>query len=259
MKCKICSRESGYFSTATLINKYQADYFQCSHCGFIQTEAPYWLEDAYSDAIKASDLGLLGRNVTLSKLTKNLIHLFFNSEAKFLDYGGGYGVFVRLMRDFGFDFWWYDKFCQNLFAQGFEAEDQNQTYELATAFEVFEHLVAPLDEIENILQFSSNIFFTTNLIPQNRPNLNEWWYYGLDHGQHVSLYTYQSLSVIAANFSLNLYSNGHNLHLLTKKKIPPALYKLALRHKIVWLLNTIQKKKSLLAQDYFKLTGRDLY
>ncbi len=40
----------------------------------------------------------------------------------FLDYAGGYGVFTRLMRDIGFDFYWHDPYTQNLFANGFEKD-----------------------------------------------------------------------------------------------------------------------------------------
>ncbi len=52
-------------------------------------------------------------------------------------------MFVRLMRDNGFDFYRSDRQCENLFAKGFEASlDVSPSYELLTAFEVFEHLPA---------------------------------------------------------------------------------------------------------------------
>ncbi len=101
MKCKICESESHKFAKASVLGKYDIDYFQCSNCGFVQTEEPYWLEEAYSDAIASSDVGLVFRNTTLSQKTDNIIFNIFNHEAKFLDYGGGYGLFVRLMRDLG--------------------------------------------------------------------------------------------------------------------------------------------------------------
>ena len=60
----------------------------------------------------------------------------------FLDFGGGYGVFTRWMRDEGYDFFHYDQHCPNLFAPGHEADISGSVrYELATAFEVFEHIV----------------------------------------------------------------------------------------------------------------------
>ena len=54
----------------------------------------------------------------------------------------------------GFDFARYDPLCQNLFAQGLDAEMPNHPdYNLVTAFEVFEHLASPLDEIAMMLRF----------------------------------------------------------------------------------------------------------
>ncbi len=218
--CKVCHSPARYFSRATLLEKYEVDYFQCSHCGFVQTEHPYWLDEAYSQAIAPSDVGLVTRNLMFSKISGNLLMTFFNNDAKFLDYGGGYGLFVRLMRDLGFNFHWYDKFAENIFARGLEAENSNQTaYELVTAFELFEHFINPIDEIQEILKFSKNILFSTELLPANSPKPDEWWYYATHEGQHISLYTPQALAIIAQKLNLNLYSNGSSLHLLTEKTI----------------------------------------
>lgn len=51
MKCNICNNEANFFSNNTVLNKYDIDYFKCSTCGFVQTEEPYWLEEAYSSAV----------------------------------------------------------------------------------------------------------------------------------------------------------------------------------------------------------------
>src|SRR5688572_15218026 len=122
MHCKICAGTSEPFAVATVLEKHQVQYFVCSHCGFVQTEEPYWLEEAYSEAITRADIGLVGRNVLGSEQVKLLILAFFNDRGKFLDYGGGYGMFVRLMRDAGLNFYLYDQYCENLFAKGFDVE-----------------------------------------------------------------------------------------------------------------------------------------
>jgi predicted O-linked N-acetylglucosamine transferase (SPINDLY family)/glycosyltransferase involved in cell wall biosynthesis/predicted O-methyltransferase YrrM len=220
--CKVCHSTAQYFGRAKLLEKYDVDYFQCSHCGFVQTEEPYWLDEAYSQAIAPSDVGLVTRNLMFSKISGNLLMACFDSDAKFLDYGGGYGLFVRLMRDLGFDFYWYDKFAENIFARDLEAKKSNQTsYELVTAFELFEHFINPIDAIQEILKFSKNILFSTELLPANSPKPDEWWYYATHEGQHVSIYTPQALSIVAQKLNLNLYSNGSSLHLLTEKQLSP--------------------------------------
>ena len=256
MKCKVCSSEAISFGTAQVLNKYSVEYFHCEHCGVVQTEQPYWNEEAYSTAITRSDLGLVSRNINLALACRSIIACFFNRDGKFVDYGGGYGLFVRLMRDYGFDFFRSDKYCENLFAEGFDADLETKgRYELVTAFEVFEHLMEPLATIQEMLAFSDNILFSTVLIPEDTPRPGEWWYYGLEHGQHVVLYTAKSLALIAEKFDLNLYSKSNELHLLTKKRMPPVLFKVAASRRLGGWLDLFRTRRSLLETDYMKVAG----
>jgi hypothetical protein len=199
-----------------MFNKYDINYFHCPHCNFLQTEEPYWLEEAYSESINVSDTGYMQRNLQLSQKLTILLALFFDKNAKFLDYAGGYGVFVLLMRDIGFDFCWDDKFTTNLFARGFNYN--GESIEAITTFESFEHFVNPLEEIEKMLSISKNIIFSTGLLPDPIPKPEEWWYYGLDHGQHISFYSEKTFQYIAKKYNLN-YVHLNDLHLLTEKKI----------------------------------------
>ncbi len=259
MLCNICSRSTEQFAKAKMLGRYDISYYQCGHCDFVQTEPPYWLDEAYSDVINNSDIGLIGRNLKMAQLTQSVIAFFFNASGRFVDYGGGYGLFVRLMRDKGIRFYRYDPLCENLFANSFNAEiSGKEQYELATAFEVFEHIVKPLDEIQKMLQFAPSIFFSTFLLPPEQPKPEQWWYYGLDHGQHVSIYSRKSLEVIGERFGLRLYSNDRSYHLLTNKDISPLLFRLAISNRISKILNSIMRRQSLLAQDYYQITGRSL-
>jgi hypothetical protein len=216
MTCKICNQQTKQMFTAKMLNKYDIKYFYCEHCGFLQTEEPYWIEEAYSDSINVSDTGYMQRNLWLSPKNTILLSLFFDKNGKYLDYAGGYGVFTRMMRDIGFDFYWDDKYTANLFARGFEY--RGEPIQAITTFESFEHFVNPLDEIEKMLSISKNIIFSTELLPNPIPKPEDWWYYGLDHGQHISFYSEKTFEFIAKNYNLN-YANSGGLHLLTEKKI----------------------------------------
>lgn len=260
MKCRICTAASDHFATAEVLGACEIAYFRCARCGFIQTEDPHWLEEAYTSTIAKSDVGLVRRQTRLAQATRALISAVFDSDAAFLDYGGGSGLFVRMMRDAGFDFYLWDKYGANIFARGFKGViGARDRYELITAFEVFEHFVDPTDEVARLLGWSDNVFFSTTLVPEPPPNPEEWWYYGLDHGQHVSLYTVDSLRVLAARFDLDLVTNGRSLHLLTTRDIHPMIYRLLVSSKGSRLLNWLCRRESLLQRDYHQVTGRQLH
>jgi hypothetical protein len=217
MKCKICQLDIKKCFKAKIINKYDIEYFHCLNCDFIQTEDPYWLEEVYEKPINLSDTGYMTRNLYYSKRLTILLPLLFGFKGRYLDYAGGYGVFVRIMRDIGFDFNWDDKYTQNLFSNGFEW-NQKDKFHAVTLFEVFEHFVDPIKEIKNLLDISDTIIFSTDIHPNPIPEPDKWWYYGLDHGQHIALYSKQTFLFVANKFNLNYYNIG-NLHILTKLSI----------------------------------------
>ena len=240
MKCKICNKENSQIFSAKILNKHYIKYYYCTNCGFLQTEEPYWLEEAYSESINISDTGIMSRNLNLAQKSTLIIYFFFNKNKKFLDFAGGYGIFTRLMRDIGFDFYWNDKYSVNLVARGFEYNESNKI-ELLTSFESFEHFDNPLMEIESMLKISKNILFSTELINSNPPIPNDWWYYGLEHGQHISFYSKKTLEYIAKKYNLNLYSNGRTLHLLTEKNLNNLLFKLIVKMNRLGLFNIVKK------------------
>jgi len=204
-KCKICNNDSYEAFKALVLFKYQVKYYHCIHCEFLQTENPYWLNEAYVRPINLSDTGYMARNIAISKKMIVLLYLLFGTKGSYLDYAAGYGTLVRLMRDVGFDFYWKDKYTKNLFACGFEWSS-NLKVNAVTAFEVFEHFVNPIDEIESLLKISNTIIFSTELYPVSQPKPQEWWYFGLEHGQHVSFFSHKTLEYIAKKYNLNYYS-----------------------------------------------------
>lgn len=250
--CLICSAHASPLATGLVMNRHQVRYFRCDVCGFVQTEEPYWLDDAYSNPITASDIGLVSRNIELACITKSVVSMFLNADGCFLDYAGGYGLLVRLMRDAGYNFIWHDRYCTNLFAHGFALtpdDGARVAFDLVTAFEVIEHMRNPVQEMEQMLAYSRNILFTTELLPATVPHPEEWWYYGLDHGQHISFFTLKSLGVMAQKYSLNFYSNGRSVHLFTEKNVSPLLFRLAVQLHYARLFNSMYRRASLQGVD----------
>ena len=79
---------------------------------------PIWLGEAYAEPINRSDTGYVWRNLWARDKMRECIEFNLNPDGIFLDYAAGYGLFVRLMRDAGYDFRWSDLYCQNLVCSG---------------------------------------------------------------------------------------------------------------------------------------------
>jgi hypothetical protein len=221
MISKITGGETALIFTAKLLSKYDVRFYRCKETGFIQTEEPYWLPESYSSAITKLDVGLVMRNQNLTEVAVPLFLRYFNHGSLFLDYAGGYGLFTRMMRDRGFNFYHTDIYCQNLFAEFHDLKELNKNtkFEAVTAFEVLEHLVSPKDEIKDILAYSDNLYFTTELVPPGLKKPDDWWYFSLETGQHISFYTKESLEYIAKQFDKFYYTDGKWQHLFTKTQL----------------------------------------
>lgn len=254
-QCPICESKREKCFQAQILNKYNVQYFFCKNCGFLQTQEPHWLDEAYSSAIAVSDVGIIARNIAISKKLACILYLLFDKDGKYLDIAGGYGLLTRMMRDIGFDFYWSDLYCQNMFAREFEVENTSKQFSAITAFEVLEHIYQPIDFLTQSLKkaHTSTIIFSTELFFGQPAKPSEWWYYSLETGQHISFYQYSTLEFIAKRLSLNLYSYS-NLHILTDKAINTVLWKLAVS-RLSRLIQVYVKKRltSKTFQDYEKI------
>ncbi|HEX8915294.1 MAG TPA: class I SAM-dependent methyltransferase [Humisphaera sp.] len=258
MRCKICGETARVFDEAEVLGRYVAEYLHCSACGFVFVGRPHWLTEAYADVIVSSDLGTVHRAMTNAPIVKALIDTFHDPSARFLDYGAGFGMFVRRMRDLGYNFFYHDKYCQNLFAGGHEADptDPSLTFELVTSFEVMEHLVEPLDEVRVMLARSRSLLVSTEIVPDPPPRIVDWGYYSPRHGQHIAFYSRRSLEMLGRTFGLKLYTNGSNLHLFTPRDISKFLFKLLMRPKVCGLLEVLRPRASLLGSDFNTAQGK---
>ena len=222
-RCKVCCASATYMFHANLVKKHRVAYYLCEKCAFLSTEEPYWLEEVYTQTLPIPDPDCVARSLRHKTFVSLLLRNLFDSKGKFLDYGAGYGLFVRMMRDEGFEYYWQDKYCQNLFAQGFEGAEYGK-YDLVTAFECFQHFVDPIQELDNIFARNDCLLFTTQLLPDPVPQPNDWAYYAPEQGQHVSFYSRESLQKMAASLGLVFLSNGTNTHLFSKRAISNKLF-----------------------------------
>jgi len=221
--CRICK--------GTLVHKFQkkqlnylVSYLECQKCHSLQTERPYWLDEAYSDLNFAIDTGMASRTIWTSKLVLALSLLEkFTTEDLCIDFGGGTGLFTRLLRDAGLNAYWDDKYCKNIFSLGFEKEiSTQQTIKLITSFEVLEHLPSPWQTLKSIFLSKPDYFFCSTTLYSGQDL--DWWYL-LNNGQHVQFYSADGLQFLAQKFGYHLQSRQGTLHLFSREPCHPKLLK----------------------------------
>ena len=225
-QCRVCAMAVAPAFTHQLLGKYSVQYFTCSGCGLLQTEAPYWLDEAYGQPIAERDTGVVARNLHLANVTAALAWHLNSSEARCLDAAGGYGLFTRLMRDIGFDYYWSDPHTPNLLARGFEAQTTSQSFELVSAFEVLEHLADPVGFLSNLRNRTGcHTFITSTELYSGPPPDPDWWYYVFDTGQHIGFYQRRTLQVIATQLGMQLHSR-RNIHVFTDRPLSALRFRL---------------------------------
>jgi hypothetical protein len=223
--CRVCGQPCRHLFDGPLL-QHRVKYFGCANCSYVQTETPYWLEQAYVHAINRSDTGLLRRNARNTTMVLRMLMLVGRLEGRVIDCAGGYGVLVRLLRDRGVDAYWHDPHCQNLLARGFEA-GADEGADFVTAFEAMEHFTDPLAELARMLARADTVLVSTDLIPDPAPAPADWWYYGAEHGQHIGFFRRRTLGYLAQQLGCHLHTDGRQFHLFTRLAIAPWRWALA--------------------------------
>lgn len=219
-ECSLGCGKMDFLWTATILGKHEVQYFQCPQCNLIQTEKPFWLEEAYASAITSMDTGLAGRNIENRSRLESVLHCLFNDAESIIDIGGGYGMLTRLMRDIGFPFLTYDIYCENLFAKNFEATDKTEA-DCLTAFEVFEHIEDPRSFLEDTFRKHKcrSIIFSTLSFDTNQAPNKDWWYYTFPTGQHIAFYHENTLQLLASQFGCKYYKLAKDFHLISDRPV----------------------------------------
>jgi len=227
--CRLCGSGAVPLFEKTLLGRHRAVYFQCGACGLTQTEEPTWLDEAYASPIAAADTGVLARNLGARRLVATFLHLMGVRDEIGLDYAGGYGLFVRLMRDAGFSFYWSDPFAANLFARGFEWRPERGAPRVVTAFEVMEHWVRPLAEFRALAALGPDwIVTSTELHSGERPS-PDWHYLVPETGQHVAFYRPETLARLGREAGYPHVLAGPFYQIFARRAVPAGRWRVALR------------------------------
>jgi 2-polyprenyl-3-methyl-5-hydroxy-6-metoxy-1,4-benzoquinol methylase len=199
INCRLCGSSAQRQFQLNVIGKHDVAYFRCDGCGALQTEAPYWLDEAYSLKLPNLDTGAAQRNIDSQAVVYAIARLF--GGRNILDIGGKDGLLCRLMRDLEFNCYTTDKYAEATYAEGFTVPDFDRP-DLVIAFEVLEHFADPKADLDALFEKRPDVLLVTTGIYTDEKA--DWWYIAPEAGQHVFFYSPKALAIIAERYGYRL-------------------------------------------------------
>jgi len=182
---------------------YLVRYLKCANCRSMQTEAPYWLDEAYRESLSSLDTGAAQRNLRNLAASYAVARVF--GARNLLDLGGGDGLLCRLLRDTGLNCYVNDRYARPSYAQGFDHPDFDAP-DMVTAFEVFEHLPNPAVDLSEFFATRPRVVLVSTEVYEDQGP--DWSYVAAESGQHVFFYSRQSLTLIGQKFGYRIVLSG---------------------------------------------------
>ncbi len=215
--CRLC----GSKSTKIKSDKLKEEYYHCSECDLVFMDEKHLVskkeeKERYEGHDNNHD------NEGYVKMFEDFIEraidpfFDFKKEKKVLDFGCGPGpVLADLLKEKGAKVDIYDPY---FFA---DESYKNKKYDLITSTEVFEHLLDPNSEIENLLTILKDdgiLSIMTHFHKQRKDNFDfEDWWYKWDE-THITFYSHKTMKWIAEKFNLKLLYLGNKKLAVFKKR-----------------------------------------
>lgn len=180
--CPICSEYTHEFKRDKITEELVIQYQICQSCGLIHSFDHAFFEtilyrDNYFDDI---DSGWKNRSDQMF----SILDKFFSNKKPLviLDIGAGTNYLVHRLEQAGYDAYGLDAHSEALYAKDRFFRDfkslPTSKFDLIVLFEVMEHLVHPMEEIKQFLEFlkpSGQIMFSTVLYNPNRHKSVDWY------------------------------------------------------------------------------------
>ncbi len=192
-------------------------YYLCANCGFcFAPEFMSWSMKDFSRHIYNRDYLRVDpeyKEVRPKDNAEMLESLFGQEKGRIshLDYGSGEGLLSRRLKRLGWKSDAYDPFVTPQLSV-----TELGTYDLVTAFEVFEHVPnveGLVSELALVTKRKGVLLFSTLLSDGHIRSGQklDWWYASPRNG-HVSLYSATSLAMMLSKIGFKLFSFSQVLH-----------------------------------------------
>jgi hypothetical protein len=202
--CRLCGEPARHAFDHRVLNRYEVAYFECGRCGSLQTDPPYWLDEAYAIEGVHIDTGQAARILQMwLRLYLMLDRIGFDHSLPCVDFGGSSGLLTRLMRDAGYDYRVYDRYDYGKYANYFRVDSLKELNPaLVSAFEVFEHFPEPGRTLGDILALQPSLVVFSTQFWEGQGK--DWEYLVPCCGQHVFFYTERAMTEFANSHGYDL-------------------------------------------------------
>ena len=203
-QCRLCASTTSSRFKLQMLGRHEVEFFECTNCGCLQTEQPYWLDEAYADKnLSNLDTGAARRNIHNLAACYGISKLI--QAHNVIDIGGGDGLLCRMLRDYDINCYVKDKYATPIYAQGFT--EPNFTHpDLVIGFEVLEHFANPQVDLESLFGYQARAILLSTSLYSNQNS--DWWYLLPESGQHIFFYSRKSLEWIAQKYCYSLVVSG---------------------------------------------------
>jgi hypothetical protein len=185
-------------------------YEMCFECGlFFAPEMCMWPRERFASEVYNEGYLDVDPEYTGARAERNaewLDGIFGKQHVTHLDYGGGNGHLAQCLRDRGWDSTSFDPLVA--------CAPPQRTFQLITAFEVFEHSPSPRALMSDLLACSDRetvVAFST-AVSDGQQDLLHWWYTAPRNG-HVVMYTRRALRKLLSTGGFRLFSLNDGMHL----------------------------------------------
>jgi hypothetical protein len=227
--CRLCEGDLLQQFNLTMLGKYDVAFSKCKQCHSLQTQTPYWLEEAYAgNNLSNLDTGAAQRNIHNLAACYSISRLFKIHNV--IDMGGGDGLLCRMLRDYNINCFVKDKYATPTYAQGF-TEQNFSTPDMVIGFELLEHFANPKTDLEELFGLHAKVMLLSTALYTDQKG--DWWYLVPESGQHVFFYSKQALEMIAKNYDYSLIISGGFILLLKQTSSFKSLVAKLLLSKIV--------------------------
>lgn len=184
-------------------------YHKCNDCGLVfTTYCDTWDNLMFSDKIYNDDYIKVDPDYVSMRPQNNaeFISKLVSKDKTILDYGGGNGKTVELLRSMGYSAAFWDAYNDH--------GKPSIKVDVVIAIEVFEHVIDPIETFSEAISFlkdGGKLIYTT-LTNNSLDNHEMHWYLSPRNG-HVLMHSYESLDELGAKFGMVTTHLNNSLHI----------------------------------------------